>query len=149
MKKCKDVLLFPKLEREVLNKVVLREENAVDSFHFSKGISSDDGKDCVFVKDPIYEAFNGQRLAQLGKMNVEAWFESLKQKPLSSIQQLRMKCSDDDLLSMMKSRYCQSPADLAAWSDYLANNMDQFNAELAKIARAKEQESNEVEPKEE
>lgn len=141
----KDVILFQKVNSCNKSKFIFRESSAVDEFHFRKGISSDDGKDVTFVCDPIYEAFNADRLQSLGRMNIEAWFDSLKQKPISPLQELRSKCSDDTLVSMMKSRYCQSPADIMAWSQYMADNLDTFNAEVAQLAQASE--SSETESK--
>lgn len=132
-KYCKDVQLFHKVESCNTKKFVYRETTSVDDFHFLQGVSSDDGKKVTFVMDPIYEAFNVSRLKQLGRMNVESWFDSLKQKPVSSLQALRDKCSDEQLVSMMKSRYLQSPSDILAWSEYMSSHVDQFNKELIDI----------------
>lgn len=138
MKKyCKDVVYCIGFKNSNLKHSSFRQESVVDEFHFEKVIQSDK-TEVVFVRDPIYEAFNGQRLAQLGRMNIEQWFDSLKQKPLTAIQELRNKCSDDDLLMNIKPRYAQSPAEIAAWADRQAANMSEFESKVAAAMQAQQ-----------
>lgn len=135
-KHCKDVIYCIGFKNANLKHSSFRQESMVDEFHFEKVIQTDK-TELVFVRDPIYEAFNGQRLAQLGRMNIEQWFDSLKQKPLTAIQELRNKCSDDDLLMSIKPRYAQSPAEIAAWADRQAANMGVFNEKVAALKAEK------------
>lgn len=145
MKKyCIDVTYCVGFKNANLKHSAFRQESIVDDFHHETLVDTS-GQEIVFVQDPIYEAFNGQRLAQLGRMNIEQWFDSLKQKPLTAIQELRAKCSDDDLLMNIKPRYAQSPAEIAAWADRQAQNMSDFESKVAAAIAQRDAQQQQVE----
>lgn len=97
----------------------------------------DDGEQQAgYMSDDIYLLFNQQRLAKsLGTDTVNAWLESLQPRS-DALASLRAKCSDDELLSLVKSRYIQSPCELLAWSEYLNNNMSDLLAKVGEPAPA-------------
>lgn len=79
--------------------------------------------------DDIYLLFNQKRLENLGVDTINNWLSSLR--PASdALSNLRAKCSDDELLSLVKSRHIQSQSELLAWSEYLNYN---FSSILNKI----------------
>lgn len=60
----------------------------------------------------------------------------------SQIQQLMDKMSDDDLLSMVRSRYIQSPSEIIAWSKELsayAEHLESQAQELIESETAKQE----------
>lgn len=66
----------------------------------------------------IYMLFNQQRLDRLTSQALLQHFESLAVKD-SQFASLKSKLTDNQLISIVKSRYCQSPSELLSWSRYL------------------------------
>lgn len=84
--------------------------------------------------DDIYLLFNQKRLQNLGIDTINNWVSSLR--PVSdALSNLRAKCSDDELLSLVKSRHIQSQSELLAWSEYLNYN---FSSILSKFSESNE-----------
>lgn len=82
--------------------------------------------------DDIYLLFNQKRLENLGVDTINNWLSSLR--PASdALSNLRAKCTDDELLSLVKSRHIQSQSELLAWSEYLNYN---FSSILNKISES-------------
>lgn len=105
-----------------------RESSTVDSFYKVNDVSSDDGEKCVHFADPIYIIFNDERLKQMGADSALKYIESLTQNMKSNpLTDLRKQCSDEDLLSTIKSRHFQSPSEILNWTRYMSNNLDEFN----------------------
>lgn len=133
--------------------VVHRVQEVTDDFYFNKGISSDDGEQCLSVDDPIYMLFNQQRLNQLsdyGDDIVKSWLDEMK-KGLSvadPLRDLRSKMSDDDIIQCVRSRHIQSPNDLRAWADYCNRSVDNFKSELQSAKDKYEQEQAQLKEKE-
>lgn len=126
---------------------ILRESSPVDEFYCDKIESSDSEKPIKVYRDPIYEIFNQDRLNRLGSTALEAWIKSMmiiKNNPLS---ELREKCSDTELLSIMKSRYSQTPSEIMNWARYLNNNLSELENQvsLAREEQLKLQEANNIE----
>lgn len=92
------------------------------------------------IVDDIYMLFNQQRLVSAGVDTVKAWLNQLTPKS-DALGELRKKCSDEQLMSLCKSRYIQSPSELLAWSEYLNQNFEQIvnDAKLASQLRAQQQ----------
>lgn len=91
-----------------------------------KAVNDDDVPLRVRVDD-IYLLFNQSRLNLVGKDSVNEWLSSLRSStPVSP------KLSDDDLISLVKSRHIQSMSELMAYSHYLTDNYaDQLKAYLS------------------
>lgn len=117
----------------------LRETSPIDEFYCHEQECSDHDKPIKVYRDPLYELFNQTRLAKLGTTALDAWIKSMmitKDNPLSD---LREKCSDSELLSIMKSRYCQSPSEVINWARYLKNNLSEFEKAVS-LARQQQEE---------
>lgn len=108
---------------------IVKEFNSVDVTFYD----GDEKRTAVSVVDDIYMLFNQQRLLSAGKDTIQAWLNSLTPKS-NALDELRKKCTDDELMAICKSRYIQSPSELLAWSEYLNANYDKIiqDANLAK-----------------
>ena len=72
-------------------------------------------------------------------MGLSDWLNQFKLQKTSALDELRKQCSDADLLSTLKSRHLQSPAELLAWSRYMSSNLDKFNNEVKAVLEAQQQ----------
>lgn len=118
--------------------VILRQGSVIDEFHFQKGYAPEGHHDCVAQTDPLIMMFNQQRLSALGPTAIQSWLDTLKEQKHDPLEQLRAKCSDDDLIQLVKPRHLQSLSDLKAWSDYMASNMQTFSEELKALRKAQQ-----------
>lgn len=117
----------------------LRETSPVDEFYVAEQEHTDLDSPIKVYRDPLYELFNQTRISKLGSTALDAWIKSMmiiKDNPLS---ELREKCSDSELLSIMKSRYCQTPSEVMNWARYLKNNLSEFEKEVS-LARKQQEE---------
>lgn len=121
-----------------LHHAILRESSVTDEFYF-ESCTNEDGSESVSVVDPIIILFNQQRLDDMGFTATQAFLDALQPKS-NELAELRKKCSDEDLMSMMKSRHLQSPAEILAWCRYMQSNVDTFNAEVQKLVEAQQSE---------
>lgn len=119
-------------EKLGIKHTIVREPSVVDEFYYEKVVPSDDDKEAVCIVDPIHVLFNQQRLDNLGATAAKSFLDSLAPKS-DSLAELRSRCSDDDLLSMIKSRHLQSPAEILHWCRYMQQNLKDFDSEVAKI----------------
>lgn len=83
-----------------------------------------DGSRSVRMTSDIYMLLNQKRL---DRMTNAALVEHFNQMSVtnSSLTALRKKCTDEQLISLVKSRYIQSPSELLAWSQYLNTLTDE------------------------
>lgn len=72
---------------------------------------------------------NQQRLSALGVDTIKSYLDSLSPSS-SALSQIRSKVSDDDLITYVKSRYIQSPAELSAWIASLDASGQQIVSEI-------------------
>lgn len=119
-------------EKLGIRHTIVREPSVVDEFYLEKVVPSDDDKEAVCIVDPIHVLFNQQRLDNLGVTAAKSFLDSLAPKS-DSLAELRARCSDEDLLSMIKSRHLQSPAEILSWCRYMQQNLKDFDSEVAKI----------------
>lgn len=124
----------------------------VASFYKEESISSESGEPMDVYHDPIYMLFNQQRLSKLGAGAIEMWLNQMNQSKANPLAELRKECSDEDLVSMIKSRHLQSPSEILSWSRLMVSKMDEFKTEVAKLVASKEVEQptatkSDVEPK--
>lgn len=122
-----------------LKHCILREASVVDEFYHEPTTPSDDSMESVSVCDPIIILFNQQRLDNMGITAAKSFIDSLVPKS-NELSELRKKCSDEDLMSMVKSRHLQSPAEILAWCRYMNENVEMFNSEVAKLVVQQESE---------
>lgn len=118
--------------------VVVRTATPVDDFHYDTIVPTHVGTECVVVSNPLYVLFNEQRLRSLGQFPLEEWIASMNNQTSDALKDLRSKVSDEDLIGLMKSRYCQAPCELASWSAYLAEHIDKITSEAQAYAQAQQ-----------
>lgn len=117
-----------------LKNVILTESSPVDDFYYDEILSVESNEKERCYKNPLHLLLNQQRLNSLGTMGVQAWLEQFQARPDSPLAELRKKCSDEDLATMIKSRHLQAPAEILAWSRQMYDNMESFNNELKQLA---------------
>lgn len=123
-------------------KAVMRDSNfyqasPVDVFNFAKHKNPHTKEDSIRVTSDIYMLFNQQRLDRMSREVLIDHFNqmSVRENPLQS---LRSKLSDDQLCSIVKSRFIQSPSELMQYSSYL-NSLGQSEIEaIAAAAQAQQ-----------
>lgn len=123
-----------------VEKMEVRQPSLVDSFYFTESVCPETGEKISSYSHPIYMLFNQQRLDRMGPAAVEQWLKSLDNSGNNALSELRSKCSDDDLLQLVKSRHCQSPSELETWINSLNERADLFNREVARIVAERKEE---------
>lgn len=117
---------------------VLYQESAVDEFYTEEVVCSD-GQKVLHHVDPLIMLFNQERLANLGSMGAKEFLDSLRQQD-GVLSELRKKCSDEQLVSMLKSRYLQTPSEIMSYCRYIEGNMDKFDEDMkAYVANSQSQ----------
>jgi hypothetical protein len=76
--------------------------------------------------------FNQERLDKMSAEAVVNHFNSLSVRN-DSLAKLRAKLSDDELVSIVKSRYIQSPSELLSYSEYLVSSQSDAVAAAAGV----------------
>lgn len=109
----------------------------VTSFYKEESVSMETGEAIVEYHDPIYMLFNQERLSRLGSGAVELWFNQMNQSRNNPLADLRKECSDEDLVTMIKSRHLQSPSEILSWSRLMLAKMDEFKSEVSKLVAEK------------
>lgn len=117
---------------------IYRESSPIDEFYCYTEERSDLDKPIKFYRDPIYELFNQERLSRLGRGSLEDWVKSMSIIKGNPLNELREKCSDSELLSVMKSRYCQTPSEVMNWARYLNNNLSELEKQVS-LAREEQE----------
>lgn len=116
-----------------VERTYVRQPSLVDSFYISERKCPETGKTTHQISHPLYMLFNQERLDRLGPEAVNQWLKSLDNASNSSLNELRSKCSDDDLLSMVKSRHIQHPCELERYIKSLNERAEFFNSEVARV----------------
>lgn len=89
--------------------------------------------EATIIQTDIAMLFNQQRL---DRMTSSALVEYLDQTTNWRKQGNIGKYSSEQLSMFVKSRYCQSPSELMAWTEYLNANYDSLSAELRSMIDA-------------
>lgn len=92
--------------------------SAMDNFICQKQTTPYDDKESIRMTSDIYMLFNQQRLDRMSRENLTDYFNNMAVRD-SSFSSLKKRLSDDQLISVVKSRYIQQPSELLAWSRYL------------------------------
>lgn len=101
----------------------------VSEFHFAK--VADPGCDeSVTLTSDVAMLFNQQRLDRCSRDSLLNYFNSLSCRN-SALSELRSKLNDDQLISIVKSRYLQSPSELIAYSERLVHEYGEGLAYLS------------------
>lgn len=81
-------------------------------------VDNGDGTVSHRLTSDIYMLFNQKRLDRLSRDSLLNHFQQMADTE-PSFAALKSKLSDDDLISVVKSRFIQSPSELLAYSRYL------------------------------
>lgn len=101
-----------------------RSPSMVDSFLFQKHESAVDGVPSVRCTSDIYMLFNQWRLDRLSREALLQHFDNMSvSHPV--LKELKSKLTDDQLITLVKSRYIQQPSELLNWSMYLNSLADE------------------------
>lgn len=119
----------------------VRQASLVDDFYYRESTCSITGSKLVQVSHPLYMLFNQERLDRLGPSAVQQWLHSLETSGNSAVQSILSKCSDDDILAMVKSRHIQHPCELERYINSLNERAELFNSEVAKIVAQQKSDS--------
>lgn len=102
----------------------------VDDFSFEKVVNP--GLDDSFTHTTdVAMLFNQKRLDRCSRDALIQHFDSMA-RTNSRFAQIRSKLNDDQLMSIVKSRYIQSPSELLAYSEGLVH---EYGVELASLSQ--------------
>lgn len=93
-------------------------------------VLNDDGSESVTLTSDIAMLFNQERLDKCSRESLLSYFDSLAVSS-PSLSTLRSKLTDDQLISIVKSRFLQSPSELIAYSESLVHD---YGVELASLS---------------
>lgn len=134
----RSVSLFPSQRPEEIAVQV----DPVDSFRFEK-VTSTDG-DSYRVRSDVSMLLHAADLAnRIGSSSAQYFMNSRRIKS-SPIQEAldKLNPSDDELLSMVKSRHLQHPSEILAWVDSINDLADDMKSEaLKQISKNEKDES--------
>lgn len=116
-----------------LNLCVEVEESPVDDFYIIERKPKNDSLPSKQYVNPLYVIFNQERLNELGEDTAKHWLDSLAPRAQNEMDLLRSKLSDEELVTMIKSRYLQKPCEVAAWAKSMAADMESFNQEIQSV----------------
>lgn len=94
------------------------EGSPIDSFLLKEMETPHSPTPSIRVTSDIYMLFNQQRLDRMSREALLAHFDNMSTRS-ASFSELKSKLTDDQLISIVKSRYIQSPSELLSWSNYL------------------------------
>lgn len=109
----------------VLNSAQYYIPSTLDSFLIAAHKAPYDSQESVRITSDIYMLFNQQRLDRMTREAVINYFNDMVVKD-SSLQNLRDRMTDDQLISVVKSRYMQAPSELLSWSRWLNAQADTY-----------------------
>lgn len=104
--------------------LAIKFEPSVVSPLYSEDVMFNDGTVGTYRHDDIYLLFNQQRLSSLGSDTVNSWVSSLTSQSNSPLHELLDSCTDEQKLSLIKSRHIQSASELQAWDNFLTSVSD-------------------------
>lgn len=131
---------FPHNQKEIkvdvnqcVSQTFVRQPSLVDSFYYEDDVHPRTGAKCKNYHNPLYMLFNQQRLDRLGPAAVQQWIDSMDSAQHSQLNELRQKCTDDDLIAMVRSRNIQHPCEFERYIHELNQRADTFNSEVARV----------------
>lgn len=123
--------------------VVLFQKSIVHNL-YETSIELPDGQIAKNFCNDVTLLLDQKRLNGLGADTIKAYFEKLT--PLNdSLSELRKKVSDDDLISVIKSKYIQSPSELTAWISSLDENAQSVLESVQQLQQSQDPKQNDTE----
>lgn len=114
---------------------IVTQSTELDDF-YHETVSVSDGQEVTFLTTDISLLFNQQRLMQASPLALDRLVNNLKSARPDSLKGL----TDDQLASIVKSRYIQSASDMQDYMRTIMMNMDdEVEAIKAKIAEMQSQ----------
>lgn len=132
-----------------IEKMNVRQPSLVDEFYIQAGKCCETGEVTHSHIHPLYMLFNQERLNRLGDGAVQSWLKQLDAAGNTAYSEVKKKISDDDLLSLVKSRHIQQPSELESWLNHLNERADVFNSEVQKLIQKQQEEQQDLAPTEE
>lgn len=83
------------------------------------------------IYNDIFLLLNQQRLKNVGIDTINNWIKGLSQSNFDTLSELKSKCTDEQLLSLVKSRRIQSRQEMSAWLDFLVSSTEGLANEIA------------------
>lgn len=121
---------------KIVSNCVFREKAIYEDL-ICQNVKQSDGSSVYFVDSDLILLFNQERLQSLGQTAMIEYLNSIVPQS-DSLAELRKNCTDDELLSMVKSRHIQSRSDLLAWSKYLDAELDHSKDVAEKLKASQE-----------
>ena len=110
----------------VVSTTNFRERGIMDSFRFSKTKSTVTGLPVTHMHDDIALLLSFEKKKQLSPEAMSSIVDAMNATGNSDrLDKLKTKLSDDQIISLVKSRHVQSPSELVMWSRYLDGLADQ------------------------
>lgn len=129
---------------QCISHTFVRQPSLVDSFYREDVVDPVTGLDCKVFHNPLYMLFNQERLDRMGAESVQQWIQSMTNAGNSQLSEVRKKCTDEDLLHMVRSRHIQHPAEFERYLDELNSRADKFNSEIARVRAEMQSEADRV-----
>lgn len=121
---------------KIISNAIFREKAIYEDL-ITSDVKQSDGSTIHYIDSDLILLFNQERLQSLGQTAMIDYLNSISPQS-DSLAELRKNCTDDELLSMIKSRHIQSRSDLLAWSKYLDNELDHSKDVAAKMKVSQE-----------
>lgn len=112
------------------NRSEFYQPSMIDDFLFVKDNPPYSDGESITITSDITMLFNQERLDRMTKEALIQHFDSMSVQS-SKFADIRSKISDDQLCSIVKSRYIQSPSELMAYSAYLVDAVGEGLASMA------------------
>lgn len=125
------------LGRKELHVTGFYQSSPIDSFLVAEHKPANSSKKSLRITSDIYMLFNQQRLDKMTQQALSAHFEQMRSTEPAFVS-LKSKLSDEQLASIVKSRYIQTPSELIAYSRYLNTLAD---ADIQALVTAAQQKS--------
>ena len=122
---------------KIVSNIVFREKAIYEDL-ICQNVKRSDGSELYFVDSDLILLFNQARLESLGQTAMIDYLNSIAPQS-DSLAELRKNCTDEELISMVKSRHIQSRVDLLAWSKYLDSELDNTKDVVEKLKASKEE----------
>lgn len=124
----RSVSLFPSQRPEEIALQV----DPIESFRFEKVVTSDG--DAYRVRSDVSMLLHAADLAKRVGSSAAQYFMDSRRPRSSSIQESldKLNPSDDELLSMVKSRHLQHPSEILAWVDSINDLAEDMKSEALK-----------------
>lgn len=112
------------------NRSEFYQPSMIDDFLFVKDNPPYSDGESITITSDITMLFNQERLDRMTNEALIQHFDSMSVRS-PKFADIRSKISDDQLCSIVKSRYIQSPSELMAYSAYLVNAVGEELASMA------------------